>query len=176
MYNCVYTVHEMCAYLQNSAHPLEAVFLGGVGPLLRHDHDPLIVKHGDGEHRYPEAQTHGVSMLLSLAPYHELRILQPVVHQRRHKTHSNRDHPGNKGSSRLCCRTHTSSTERTLVGWLVLRYSVWCNLLVSHFFCGRGIWFSSTQITVTVSATIQRQCALQQFHCFSLSGHLREHY
>ncbi len=58
-------IHKMRVYLQNSAHPLEAVFLGGVGPLLCHDHDPLIVKHSDGEHCYPETQTHSISMLLS---------------------------------------------------------------------------------------------------------------
>lgn len=33
--------------LEHPAHPLEAVFLRGVGPLLGHNHYPLIVKDGD---------------------------------------------------------------------------------------------------------------------------------
>lgn len=40
-------------YLQHAAHPLEAVLLGGVGPLLGHHHDPLVPQHRHREHRYP---------------------------------------------------------------------------------------------------------------------------
>lgn len=59
------TLHrgEGGVYLQHAAHPLEAVLLGGVGPLLRHDDDPLIMKHRDGEHRYPETQSNRLVVL-----------------------------------------------------------------------------------------------------------------
>ena len=48
---------EGYGHLQHAAHPLEAVLLGGVRPLLRHHHDPLIVEHGHGKHRYPGDRT-----------------------------------------------------------------------------------------------------------------------
>lgn len=41
-------------HLQDAAHPLEAVFLGGVGPLLRHHHDPLVAQHRHRKHSDPE--------------------------------------------------------------------------------------------------------------------------
>lgn len=40
-------------YLQDAAHPLEAVLLRGVGSLLGHHHDPLVPQHRHREHRYP---------------------------------------------------------------------------------------------------------------------------
>lgn len=43
----------MTQYLQDAAHPLEAVFLRGVRPLLCHDNDPLVVQHGHRKHSYP---------------------------------------------------------------------------------------------------------------------------
>lgn len=46
-------------YLQHAAHPLEAVLLRGVGPLLGHHHDPLVPQHRHGEDRYPAGtETH----------------------------------------------------------------------------------------------------------------------
>lgn len=33
-------------YLEHPAHPLEAVLLRGVGPLLSHDHYPLVMQNG----------------------------------------------------------------------------------------------------------------------------------
>lgn len=46
--------------LQHAAHPLEAVLLCGVGPLLCHDHNPLVVQHSHREHGYPAGtQEHG---------------------------------------------------------------------------------------------------------------------
>lgn len=39
--------------LQYTAHPLEAVFLCGVGSLLGHHHDPLVPQHRHREHGYP---------------------------------------------------------------------------------------------------------------------------
>lgn len=41
--------------LQDATHPLEAVFLGGIWPLLSHHHDPLISQHGHRKHGYPAA-------------------------------------------------------------------------------------------------------------------------
>lgn len=41
------------AHLQHAAHPLEAVLLGGVRPLLGHKHDPVIVQHCHREHGNP---------------------------------------------------------------------------------------------------------------------------
>lgn len=43
----------MTEHLQDAAHPLEAVFLRGVRPLLGHDNDPLVVQHGHRKHGYP---------------------------------------------------------------------------------------------------------------------------
>ena len=40
-------------HLQHAAHPLEAVLLRGVRPLLRHQHDPVIMEHCHGEHGDP---------------------------------------------------------------------------------------------------------------------------
>lgn len=40
-------------YLQHPAHPLEAVLLRGVGPLLGHHHDALVSQHRHGEHGDP---------------------------------------------------------------------------------------------------------------------------
>lgn len=42
------------AYLQHAAHPLEAVLLGGVRPLLRHQHHPVVMQHRHREHGDPE--------------------------------------------------------------------------------------------------------------------------
>lgn len=39
-------------YLEHPAHPLEAVLLRGVRPLLGHNHYPLVVQDGHGEHSY----------------------------------------------------------------------------------------------------------------------------
>lgn len=47
------TTGEQVIYLQHAAHPLEAILLGGVGPLLSHHHDPLVPQHCYREHRYP---------------------------------------------------------------------------------------------------------------------------
>ena len=43
-------------YLENTAHPLEAVLLRGIRPLLCHHHNPLIMEHRHREHRYPGTQ------------------------------------------------------------------------------------------------------------------------
>ena len=40
------------SYLQHPAHPLEAVLLCGVWPLLSHDHDPLVMQDGHRKHGY----------------------------------------------------------------------------------------------------------------------------
>ena len=37
--------------LQDAGHPLEALFLRTVGPLLGHHAYPLVPQHADGEHR-----------------------------------------------------------------------------------------------------------------------------
>lgn len=47
------TLKVYVIYLQYSTHPLEAVLLTGVGPLLCHNHDPLIIKHRHWEHSDP---------------------------------------------------------------------------------------------------------------------------
>lgn len=47
----------VCAHLQHSAHPLETVLLGGVGPLLGHQDDPVVIQHRHGEHRDPGGGT-----------------------------------------------------------------------------------------------------------------------
>lgn len=41
------------SYLKHPAHPLEAVLLRGVRPLLGHDHYPLVMQDGHREHGYP---------------------------------------------------------------------------------------------------------------------------
>lgn len=46
-------LRRAASYLQDATHPLEAVFLGGVRPLLGHHHDPLVPQDGHGEHGYP---------------------------------------------------------------------------------------------------------------------------
>ena len=47
----------MWFYLQYSTHPLEAVLLTGVRPLLCHNHYPLIIKHRHREHSNPAGTT-----------------------------------------------------------------------------------------------------------------------
>lgn len=42
------------AYLKHPAHPLEAVLFAGIWPLLRHNHNPLIVEHCDWKHSDPD--------------------------------------------------------------------------------------------------------------------------
>lgn len=44
---------DVAAHLQHAAHPLEAVLLRRVWPLLGHQHDPVIVQHRHGEHGDP---------------------------------------------------------------------------------------------------------------------------
>lgn len=44
----------MTEHLQDAAHPLEAVFLRGIRPLLCHDNDPLVMQHTHRKHGYPE--------------------------------------------------------------------------------------------------------------------------
>lgn len=51
------TLKVYVIYLQYSTHPLEAVLLTGVGPLLCHNHDPLIIKHRHWEHSDPGGMT-----------------------------------------------------------------------------------------------------------------------
>lgn len=55
---------ERCGwiYLKHPAHPLEAVLLAGIGPLLCHNYNPLIIEHRDWKHSDPDThedtQTH----------------------------------------------------------------------------------------------------------------------
>lgn len=45
-------------YLKHPAHPLEAVFLTGVWPLLCHNNDPLVIENSDRKHGDPDARKH----------------------------------------------------------------------------------------------------------------------
>lgn len=49
---CRYFLNDL-TYLQNSTHPLEAVLLTSIRPLLCHNHYPLIIKHRHWEHSNP---------------------------------------------------------------------------------------------------------------------------
>lgn len=66
------------AHLQHTAHPLEAVLLRGIRPLLRHQHDPVVMEHRHGEHCDPgggeEAMTTQHDRVQTLHPMrHKLR-------------------------------------------------------------------------------------------------------
>ena len=42
--------------LEDARHPLEALLLAAVGPLLRHDYQPLVPKHLHAEDRDPKCK------------------------------------------------------------------------------------------------------------------------
>lgn len=45
-------------YLKHPAHPLEAVFLTGIWPLLCHNNDPLVIENSDRKYSDPDARKH----------------------------------------------------------------------------------------------------------------------
>lgn len=61
------------AHLQHAAHPLEAVLLGGVRPLLCHQHNPVVMEHCHGEHCNPGGGREAMT-----TQHDRARILHPM--------------------------------------------------------------------------------------------------
>lgn len=83
-------IKQKIVYLQNSAHPLKAVFLSGVWSLLSHDHDPLIVQHRDGKHGYPAGNRGFKSAMTLLWILTRVCCHKPASVDKLHGLHSQR--------------------------------------------------------------------------------------